>query len=168
MRQINGKFRKEVRMHRKHHDRPALVAVAVMLASLLAWPTAGLAQLGAQLPSLAASTVTGQATAVRATVLGILGTTTTTVLSDTGTLAGASDARDASQLTGGSLSLLGAEVLHAATIGLPGEVDSEASLANLGVNVAGIGISADLVMARASQVSGALGSGTSSIDNLAI
>jgi hypothetical protein len=155
-------------MHRKHHDRPALVAVAVMLISLLAWPAPGLAQLGGQLPSPAASTVTGQATAVRATVLGILGTTTTTVLSDSGSLGGTSDARDAAQLTGTIPSLLGAEVLHAVTIGWPDEVDSEASLANLGLNVAGIGISADLVMARASQVSGALGSGTSSIDNLAI
>jgi len=139
-----------------------------MLASLLAWPAPGLAQLGGQLPSPAASTVTGQATAVRATVLGILGTTTTTVLSDSGSLGGTSDARDAAQLTGIIPSLLGAEVLHAVTIGWPDEVDSEASLANLGLNVAAIGISADLVMARASQVSGALGSGTSSIDNLAI
>jgi len=155
-------------MHRKSHDRPPLVAVAIMLVSLLAWPTAGLAQLGGQLPLPAASTVTGQATVVRATVLGILGTVTTTVLSDTGNLGGTSDARGASQLTADIPALLGAETLHATTIGLPNEVNSEASLANLGLNVAGIGISADMVIARASQVSGALGTGVSSIDNLAI
>jgi hypothetical protein len=154
-------------MHGKH-TRPTLVAVAVMLISLLAWPTAGLAQLGGLLPSPTTSTVTGQATAVRATLLGILGTTTTTVLSDTGTLAGITDVRNASQLTGGIPSLLGAEVLQAATIGGPNQVDSEASLANLSLNIAGIGISAKFAMAQASQVTGAVGSGRSSIDNLAI
>jgi hypothetical protein len=155
-------------MHGKHLGRPSLVAVAFMLVSSLAWPTAGLAQLGGLLPSPTTSTVTGQATAVRATLLGILGTTTTTLLSDAGTLAGITDVRNASQLTGGIPSLLGAEVLQAATIGGPNQVDSEASLANLSLNIAGIGISAKFVMAQASQVSGALGSGTSSIDNLAI
>ena len=154
-------------MRGKHHGRPTLV-LAVMLVSLLVWPTASLAQLGGLLPSPTASTVTGQAAAVRATILGILGTAATTVLSDTGTLAGITDARNASQLTGGIPSLLGAEVLQAATISGSNQVDAEASLANLGLNIAGIGISAKLVMAQASQVSGALGSGTSSIDNLAI
>jgi hypothetical protein len=164
----NGKSGKQVRMDRKNQNRPLVVAVAVILASLLAWPTVGLAQLGGLLPPLAATTVTGQATAVRATLLGILGSATTTVLSDTGTLAGTSDARAASQLTGSIPALLGAETLHTTTIGSPNEVDSEASLENLGLNVAGIGISADLIMARASQMSGALGTGASSIDNLAI
>src|SRR5207245_7006008 len=48
------------------------------------------------------------------------------------------------------------------------EVDSEASLANLNMTVAGIGITADSVMARASQVLGAAGSGSSTLSNLAI
>jgi len=164
----NGKSGKQVRMDRKHQNRPPAVAVAVMLASLLAWPTVGLAQLAGQLPPLAPTMVTGQATAVRTTLLGFLVSATTTGLSDTGTLAGTSGVRDASQLTGSIPALLGAETLHATTIGSPNEVDSEASLANLGLNVAGIGISADLIMARASQMSGALGTGASSIDNLAI
>jgi hypothetical protein len=47
-------------------------------------------------------------------------------------------------------------------------VTSGASLANLGLNVAGIGISADFVMATAKAVSGAAGSGASLVDNLAI
>jgi len=150
-------------MRQKHQHRSASAAVALMLAGLLAWPAAGLAQLASTTP-----TVTGQATAVRATVLGLLGTATTTTLSDTGSLGGTSDARDASQLIGSIPSLLGGEVLSATTIGYPNEVDSAASLAGLNLNVAGVGISADFVMVQASQVLGATGSGTSYIDNLSV
>ncbi len=45
---------------------------------------------------------------------------------------------------------------------------SGASLGNVNLTVAGVGISADLVMAQASQVLGAAGSGSSIIDNLSI
>ena len=135
-----------------------LLMLAGALVSLLAWPVTGEAQ-----------TVTGQATAAQATVqLGILGGTTTTTLSDTGTLGGTNDARDASALSGNIPSLLTVDVLHATTIGYPDEVDSEASLADLGLTVAGTGISADFVMARALAVLGAPGSGSSSIANLSI
>jgi len=146
-------------MHQKHRV-PASITVALVLIGLLAWPV--IAQ------STTASTVTGQATGVQATVLGILGTATTTTLADTGTLADTSDARDASLDTGSVPSLLAGEVLSATTIGYPDEVDSAASLAGLNLNVAGVGVSADFVMAEASQVLGAAGSGTSYIDNLAI
>ncbi len=146
-------------MHQKHRV-PASITVALVLIGLLAWPVI------AQSPT--ASTVTGQATGVQATVLGILGTATTTTLADTGTLADTSDARDASLDTGSVPSLLAGEVLSATTIGYPDEVDSAASLAGLNLNVAGVGVSADFVMAEASQVLGAAGSGTSYIDNLAI
>src|SRR5437899_3284541 len=116
-----------------------------------------------------AQTVTGQAQAAQATVqLGILGGTTTTTLSDTGTLSGTNDARDASLFSGNIPSLFTVDVLHATTIGYPDEVDSEASLADLGLTVAGTGISADFVMARALAVLGAPGSGSSSIANLSI
>jgi hypothetical protein len=101
------------------------------------------------------------------TTLGLLGGTTT-VLADTGSLAGTDDARDASQVTASVPSVLSGEVLHAVTIGWPDQVASEASLANLGLTVGGTGISADFVMARALA---ALGGGVSSgslIDNLAI
>jgi hypothetical protein len=64
--------------------------------------------------------------------------------------------------------LLGAEVLNAATYSYPDQVDSAASLANLSLTVAGISISADSVVAEASQVLGAAGGGTSYISNLAI
>jgi hypothetical protein len=135
--------------------------VRLLVVGLMAWPMAAAAQLGGLLPT--SPTVTGSASAVQATVLG-----TTTTLASTGTLAGTSDARDASQLTGAIPSLLGAEVLHATAIGWPDQVASEASLGNLNLTVAGATVSADLVMARALAVLGAVGSGSSNIDNLVI
>jgi hypothetical protein len=105
---------------------------------------------------------------VQASVLGILGTVGSTTLSGTGSLSGANNARDASQLAGNIPSLLGAEALQADTIGLANEVDSEASLAGLNLTIAGIPITADFVRASAVAISGAAGSATSEIDNLAI
>ena len=150
-----------MRQKHQHQHRSASAAVALMLVGLLAWPVASTAQ-------LRTPTVVGDASAVQATVLGFLGTATTTTLADTGSLGGTTDARDASQLSGSIPSLLGGEVLSAATIGYPNRVDSAASLAGLNLNVAGVGVSADFVMAQASQVLGAAGSGASYIDNLAI
>jgi len=120
-----------------------------MVAALLVWPAAGEAQLGGILPP------------------GIV-PATTTVLSDTGTLAaGTSDALQASQVTGSIPSLLTGEVLHAVTIGYPDQIDSEASLATLTLSVAGTSIGADAVMARAMAVAGGF-VGISNIDNLSI
>ncbi len=157
-------------MGQTKHGRSAVGLVALLMASLLAWPAIGLAQLGGLLPSPGTSTttVTGDASAVRATVLGLLGTATTTALADTGTLSGVNDARDASMDTGTVPSVLTGEVLSAGTISWPDEVDSAVSLANLNMTVAGIGITADSVYSAASQVLGAAGSGTSYIDNLSI
>src|SRR3989475_13262145 len=84
------------------------------------------------------------------------------------TLSGVNDARDASMDTGTVPSVLTGEVLSAGTISWPDEVDSAVSLANLNMNVAWVGITADSVVAQASQVLGAAGSGTSYIDNLSI
>src|SRR6266481_6795638 len=105
-------------MGQTKHRRSALGLVALLMASLLAWPAIGLAQLGGLLPSPGTSTttITGDATAVRATALGLLGTATTTALADTGTLSGVNDARDASMDTGSIPSTLSAETLSAATI----------------------------------------------------
>src|SRR5256886_7785847 len=133
-----------------------VLAVAAMLAALLAWPMASEAQ-----------TVTGRASAVKATVLGLLGGTTT-VLADTGALAGSSDALQASALTGGVPALLTGETLHATTIGWPDQVVSRASLAALALTVAGTRIGADLISAQARAAPGAAGSGASNIENLAI
>ena len=148
-------------MRQTESFRRCLIAIALAMA-LLAWPAASIAQLST------APTVVGNASAARVSVLGALGTATTTVLADTGPLGGINDARDASTDTGSVPSVLAGEVLSAGTISWPDEVDSVASLANLNVNVAGVGITADLIVARASQVLGAAGSGSSSLDNLSI
>jgi hypothetical protein len=135
-----------------------VVVVMVALAGVVGWPTAG----GAQ-------TVTGQARAVQATVLGGLGSLgSTTVLSDTGPLESSDDARQASQVTGAVPSLLSAGVLHATTIGWPDRAIAEASLAALDLSVAGNGISAGFVMARAAAGLGVVGGGDTTIDALAI
>ena len=134
----------------------AILAVAAIVAALSIAPIAGEAQ-----------TITGEATAVRATVLGLLGGTTT-VLAGTGALGGTADALQVSALTGDVPSLLAGETLHATTISWLDQVDSEAALAALALGVAGTSIGADFVMARASAVLGAAGAGTSNISNLSI
>jgi hypothetical protein len=159
--------------------RGRVIAAVVAVAGLLAWPATGAAQLGvvgdllasptagAEPTDSADPTVVGQASGVRATTLGLLGGTTT-VLADTGALEGTSDARGAGLVTGSVPALLGAEVLNATTIGWPDQVASEASLANLGLIVGGTGIFADFVMARATGVLGAAGSGSSVVENLSV
>jgi hypothetical protein len=133
----------------------AAVVVGI-LAGLLVWPTSGSAQ-----------TVTGQAAAVRTTVLGLFGGTST-ALADTGTLGSATDARDASQLTGNVPTLLTGETLHATAIGLSDAVASEASLAGLALSVAGTGIGADFIKAEAYAVQNGVGVGSSYLTNLSI
>jgi hypothetical protein len=161
-------------MHRKHHQRPVAVAGALLLAGLLSWPAAALAQLGgvqlplpSPTPTTTASTVTGQATAAQVVLLGLLGTATSTSLASTG-ISATNAENDVGQDTGSIPSLLGAEVLNAVSYSYSDEVDSAASLANLGLTVAGISITADSVVAEASQVLGGAGSGSSYITNLAI
>ena len=147
-------------------------STAVALATiLLTWPAAGFAQLGGILPSPPAatsSTIVGDASAAQMSVLGILGTAMTATLADTGTLTTANNALDASTLAGGIPAALSAETMSASTISWADHVDSEASLGNLSMTVAGIGITADFVMAQASQVLGAAGSGSSTLTNLVI
>jgi hypothetical protein len=161
-------------MHQKQHHRPAAVAGALLLAGLLSLPTTALAQLGgvqlplpSPIPTTTASTVTGQASAAQVVLLGLLGTATSTSLASTG-ISATNAENDVGQDTGSISSLLGAEVLNAASYSYSNEVDSAASLANLGLTVAGIGITADSVVAEASQVLGGAGSGSSYITNLAI
>src|SRR6266851_1992348 len=123
-------------MGQKNHYRSSSAAGALMMMGLLLlWPGVGAAQ-----------TVVGDAAAVQATVLAatsLLGSLnpTPTTLADTGTLAGINDERDAGQLTGSVPFLLSGEVLNAATISWPDQVDSESSLAALNLTVAGSGIS---------------------------
>src|SRR6266581_9467987 len=139
-------------MRRTASYRWSAVAVPIVVAGLLARPAAGAAQ-----------TLTGNATAVSATVLGA-----TTTLADTGPLASPSDPHEASLDTGAIPSVLSGEALHATTIGWTDQVASEAALGNLGLTIAGTGISADSVLARAQSVLGGGSSGSSVIDNLAI
>src|SRR5438132_4604858 len=136
-------------MRNRNSSRLGLAATVVgIMGGLLVWPAVGISQL--TVPT------TG-------TVLGA-----TTVLGGTGTLAaGTSDVLQASGLTAGITSLLTGEVLHAVTIGYPNQIDSEASLAALALNVAGTSIGADFVMSRATAVLGSA-VGTSNIDGLSI
>jgi hypothetical protein len=136
--------------------RRILVALGALSAGLIAWPTVGAAQ-----------TVTGYATAVRATTIGLLGSTTTE-LAGTGTLSGSTDAREASQITGEVPSLLTGETLHATTIGWPDQAASEASIALLALSVAGTTVGADSVLARAVAVSAGAGYAVSNIVGLTI
>src|SRR2546427_10293725 len=95
-----------------------VIGVAGALAGLVAWPGIGQAQLalGGILPPILtapspapSTTVTGQASAVQATVFGLLGNTTLE-LADTSALCGPPDALDASQPTGNRLAALTAYV----------------------------------------------------------
>jgi len=145
-------------MHRRNSSGLSRAATVVgVLSGLWIWPALGNAQLlplPDPTPIIAGSV---------GTVLGA-----TTVLGGTGTLvAGTSDALQASSATGGVPNLLTGEAFHAVTIGYPDQIDSEASLAALALNVAGTSIGADFVMSRATAVSSG-GSGVSNIDGLSI
>ena len=158
-------------MHQSVSSKRCLLAVALAFAVLLS-PAVGFAQLGTGLPSpvpipaptpAATSSVMGEASAVGSTVFGF-----TTVLGSTGTLSGVNDARDASMTAGSLPSILTGETLSAATIAWPNQVYSTACLTNLNMTLAGVGITADSVMAQASQIAGSAGSGSSSFSNLSI
>jgi hypothetical protein len=131
-------------------------AAAAALVAALAWAD----PLGAQ-------TVTGQARAVQATVLELVGATSIT-LSDTGTLTDSGDAREASQTAFQVPSLLAGHALHATTIGWPDQVTSEASMASMALTVAGTAIGADFVMAEAVAILGAAGIGTATVTGLIV
>src|SRR5882762_1915117 len=142
---------------------------AMLVASLLAWPVTGAAQLGGlpvPPPPLpiggggTTQTVTGIASAVQAYSLG-----TMTTLASTGTLSGLTDARQASQLMGSVPALLSAETLHATAIGLSDRVASQASLGNLVLGIGSTSISADAVLAQAETAAGSA-TGSSVLGNL--
>lgn len=125
--------------------RPARAVIlasarAVILASLLV----GLAA-GAPAQAAAATTYSGQATAVRVTDP-LTGSIT---LADTGPLPSSGGAQEASLLSGSVPSVLTADVLHATTIAQGDRSRSEASLADLSLTVAGNTIAADFLMSRA-------------------
>jgi len=139
------------------------VVVVQLLGGLLIWPAAG----GAQTLANSTPTITGQAAAVQATVFGLLGGTSLG-LANTGTLSSPTDALEASQLTGNLVGALLAEVAQATTIGYPDQVDSQASLANLALSIAGNTIGADFLMSEASAVLNGGSAGSSIINNLSL
>ena len=142
-------------MQRPEFVRGNVMAAAVAAALSMAWPGA------------AAQTVVGQASGVRSTTVALFGPSTV-VLADTGALQGPADALEASLVTGSVPSVLQAEVINAVTLGGTDQVDSEASLAGVGLTLGGTGISADFVMARATGSLAAAGGGSTLVNNLAI
>ncbi|TMJ07650.1 MAG: hypothetical protein E6G99_06095, partial [Bacillati bacterium ANGP1] len=112
----------------------------MVLLGVLLWPVPGAAW------TTDATTFSGQATGVRATVLGI-----TAVVADTGPLPESGGAREASLLnvSAGGLS---AEVVHASTVGQGDGTRSEASLASASLALEGNTVSATFLAARASAV----------------
>jgi hypothetical protein len=141
-----------------------LMTLTVVLVGLVALLAAGHAQpVAAQ---GASTTYSGQATVVRATVLG-----TSVVLADTGPLPESGGAQEAALLEAEVPGLLTAEVLHASTVGQGDQSRSEASVANLGLTVGGNTITADFLMSRAAatcQPGGASVSGSSEVVGLVI
>jgi len=126
-----------------------------LFAALILSPVIGLAQ-----------NVSGQAAAVQATVFGLFGNTYLD-MANTGSLAGPTDARQASDVSGNLLGALLAGTPHATAIGLGDSVASQASLANLALSIAGSAIGAELVMAEAQAANG-VGSGTSTLTGLVL
>ncbi len=108
------------------------------------------------------TTFSGQATVVRANVLGLQ-----TALSDTGPLPPSGGALEASLLDANVPGLLTAEVLHASTVGQGQESNSEASVANVNLTVGGNAIAADFLAARARAACGGSGPGTSGSSEIA-
>jgi hypothetical protein len=144
-------------------------AGAAALSAVLAWPAVGQAQLTGIVTDLpgtgeqAQAAVSGQAAAVRATVLGV-----TSSLAGSGTLSDPSQPIGTGQTVGSIPGLVSAETLHSAVMGWTDQVVAEASLSNLAMTVAGTGISADFLQSRALAVSGAADSGRTAIEGLQI
>jgi hypothetical protein len=118
------------------------------------------------LVTVQAQNVSGQARSVQATIAGSQGVSTTT-LADTGTLGGPADAREASQDIGAIDASVSGEALHATTIGYSDHVESEASIANVAINVGNVTVSADFAMSRALAGSGS-DSGVTTVEGLVV
>jgi hypothetical protein len=91
------------------------------------------------------TTFSGQATGVRATLLGI----PITPISDTGPLPASGGALETSLINGGVPGLLTVQVFHSTTVGQGNQSRSEASVADLNITAAGNTIGAEFLMARA-------------------
>lgn len=140
---------------------PFITAAALLLAS-------------AARPALASTQDTGEAAAAKVniravtTLLGTLTPAINTSLADTGTLASNTDKLQASMLSGSVTSVLSGQALHAVTAAAADGVVSEASLSDVGLNVAGNTIGASFVMARANATTGGTAAGSSQIQGLLV
>ena len=128
-----------------------LASAAVLTISCEKSPPSGLRVVrpdAGQLPSTPgrgdAIAFSGEATALRATVLG-----TSTQFSHAGPQPSSGGAHEASLLEAGVPGTLSARVLHAATVGGGSHSRSEASTADLAITAGGQSVSASLLMARA-------------------
>jgi hypothetical protein len=111
-----------------------------------------------------ATSYSGRATVLQATVLGL----PPVVLEDAGPLPPSGGAEQASLLNASVPGLLTAEVLHASTVGKGNASRSEASVAELSLTVAGNTISAGLLQARAAALCGGGGAASGSSDITAL
>src|SRR2546430_9747488 len=115
-------------------------------------------------PATHATTYSGRATVVQATLFSPVGVTATFV--DAGPLPSSGGAEHASLVNGTVPGLLTVEVLHAATVGQGNASRSEASVAELALTVGGNNISAGFLEARATAIctdAGATASGSADI-----
>jgi len=130
-------------------------------------PLAGVLADVSAAPSSQATSYSGRATVLQATVLDF----SPVVLADAGSLPPSGGAQEASLLNASVPGLLTAEVLHASTVGKGNASRSEASVAEVSLTVAGNTISAGLLQARATAVCSngvATASGTSDIATLSV
>lgn len=112
-----------------------------LLIAALAFVFASIAPAAA---SPASTTYSGQATVVKANVLG-----QSVTLADTGPLPESGGAQDATLLTASVPGLVSANVLHATTVAGGGQSRSEASVADLDLTLGGNHVTADFLMSRA-------------------
>lgn len=148
-----------------------MAAGAAVLAATFGWAGIAQAQLGLPLPCLpglcggggGTATVVGQAAGVTATVLGNV-----VNLGDSGTVSDPSQPVGGGQPLGSIPGLLSAESLHSAAMAWTDQVGSQASLSNLVLTVAGLGITADFLGSEALAIAGGARSGGSAIEGLTI
>jgi hypothetical protein len=137
-----------------NHHSTSLRYFMVMVMVVLMLSVFGAAPAGAWDNTNTNTQFSGQATGVKANVLGFPPIT----LSDTGPLPPAGGNQEASLLSANVPGLLTANVFHSSTIGQGDRSRSEASVANFNLTVAGNVIGADFLMSRAMAVCGPNGS----------
>lgn len=137
--------------HDSHPYQRRLPGVGLLLAAALAWP------------AIASAGVSGEAVAFRATVLGVSST-----LADTGSQPSGGDMLQASEASASIPLLVQADALHATSVSTADAVDSQASLSDISLNVAGNTVSVGFVLAQADAPAGAVPTAASEVEALAV